>query len=143
MSGRTSDSAPAWGQERPICGIEARNGYVTWDCGELESGLEQLGLDSWSHDAPLDVVAACQRGSGSANAELGLTSSTDLMAQAARHCTRDGSPCFRSITGELVQAEKLEFCVVSEARFGRLLITDEGLLTKLPKTHCLRLVTAK
>lgn len=35
----------------------------------------------------------------------GRTSSTDRIDQVARHWTRDGSLCFRSITGEVVQLE--------------------------------------
>jgi len=47
---------------------------------------------------------------GESGDNSGLTSSTDLTTQVVRHCMRDGSFCFRSITGEVVQAEKLEFC---------------------------------
>lgn len=72
--------------------------------GRLVVVEAELVLEAVSH---LLLVACCQP--LLMECERELTSSTDLTTHVVRHCIKDGSFCFRSMTGDVVQAEKLEF----------------------------------
>lgn len=104
------------GLECPIAVREVRYEYGH-ECGLVDCHYREPGSSEVSDQRPsvqrqvvrIVVVANTKLSNRSQRGVDVLTSSTDRIVQVARHCTRDGSLCFRSTTGEVVQLEKLEF----------------------------------